>query len=420
MAAGHEQGFWNNGQRVQELDTEEDSDTQGVGLITATGAPFSSDPLRFTGIDLGAGMARRRQNYAREFSEDEDSSDASDQDTELDEEGQALSARDNEEELVNSAMRRIQKAQASGRQDVNLSKKELSALENWRKRQAEASNERKKKKREQRFAVPLSQLGPISQKEKRIPRSSDALPPQPSNEMLNRAYWQKAQPPVGWFAYPGSSRPSTSESRRPPSRSSDREHSSSPFQYSYVQQSSPAPPPRHLSDPAGRTRSARTSVSQEEGWTPHYNPAASTHSVPASLDPFRFMTSGPSTAYHAGSVTSQRNASSSSMGSAYCDPSRPGGPSKRQSRRFTPDEEESASEDEDDDDTSDEVDAGARIGNSQAGPSTSNGREQIIVEVAREPTPEPRVTRSKKASNGASPKRKPVGGGNSRKKKGSR
>lgn len=362
-------------------------------------------------------MARRRQNYAYEQSEDGDSSDDSDQDTELDEEGQALSARDNEEALVNSAMRRIRRAQTSGKQDVKLSKKELSALESWRRREAETSSQNRKKRKEQRYAVPLSQFGPISQKENRLQRPPSAVPSQPSNEMLNRAYGQRAQPPVGWFAHPSSTRPSTSESRRPPSRSSDREPSSSPFQYSYVQQSSPVPTPRHLSDPAGRTRSARTSVSQEDGWTPQYNPSASTHSVPASLDPFRFMTSGPPTAYHAGSIASQRNASASSIGS-YHDPSRTGGPSQRQSRRFTPEEEESASEDEDDDDTSDEVDAGARIGSSQGGPNIQTGREQIIVEVAREPTPEPRVTRSKKASSGTSPKRKPVGGGNNRKKKG--
>lgn len=406
---------------MQELDTEEDSDTQGVGLVSAMGAPFSSDPLRFTGIDLGAGIARRRHEYAYGESEDDDTSDDSDQDTELDEEGRALSVRDNEEALVNSAMRRIRRAQASGKQDVKLSKKELSALETWKKRQTEASSEKKKKKREQRYAVPLAQLGPISQQETLLPRLG-AIPPQPSNEMLNRAYVQKAQPPVGWFAHPPSSRPSTSEPRRPPSRSSDREHSSSPFQYNYVQQSTPILNTRHISDPAGRTRSARTSVSQEDGWATYYNPSASasTQSVPASLDPFRFMTSGPPTAYHAGSITSQRNASTSSMGSAYYDPSRPGGPSQRRSRRFTPDEEESVSEDDDDDDTSDEVDAGARIGSSQGGPSTGNGREQIIVEVAREATPEPRMTRSKKASSGASPKRKPVGSGNNRKKKGSR
>lgn len=366
---------------------------------------------------------RRRQEYTYERSEDGGSSDDSDQDTELDEQGQALAVRDNEDALVDSAMRRIRRAQASGKQDVKLSKKELSALESWRKRQAEASGEKKKKKREQRYAVPLSQLGPISPKEN-WPSRPAAIPPQPSNEMLNRAYGQRLQPPVGWFVHPSSSRPSTSESRRPPSsRSSDREHSSSPFQYNYVQPSSPIPNPRHTSDPAGRTRSARTSVSQEDGWAAHYNPSASasTSSVPASLDPFRFMTSGLPTAYHAGSITSQRNVSTSSMSSAHYDDSRPGGPSQRRSRRFTPDEESVSEYDDDDDDTSDEVDAGARIGSSHAGPSAGNDREQIVVEVAREPTPEPRMTRSKKAStSGASPKRKPVGSGNSHKKKGGR
>lgn len=368
------------------------------------------------------GATHPRRNYAYGHSEDEDSTDHSDQDTELDEEGQALASLEEEEELVDSAMRRIRRAQASGKQDVKLSKRELSALENQRKRLAEASNEKKKKKkREQRYAVPLSQFGPISHKETQMPRPSSFLPAQHSTETLNRAYAQNAQPPVGWFAHPSSSRPDTSDSRRPPSsRSSDREHSSSPFQYSYVQQPGPPSNARHLSDPISHPRSTRASVPHEDAWMPQYNPSASTRSVPASLDPFRYMTAGTQSPYPPGSAP-HCNFSSSSRGSGYYEPPRAGGSSRRQSRHITPDDEESTSgeDDNDEDDTSDEVNSGAHIGNSQARPNR-NGREQIIVEVAREPTPEPRVTRSKKTSTTASPKRKPTSGGTSRKKKGSK
>lgn len=427
MAAGYEQGSWGNGSRrvVEELDSDEDSDTQGAGLISATGTRFSSDPLRFTGVDLGDGMARPRRKHAYEHSDDGHSSDDSGQDTEIDDEGlPQLSSRDNEDELVDSAMRRIRRAQASGKQDVKLSKKELAALEIRRKR-IQAQDENKKKKREQRYAVPLSQLAPISQKENRSPRIPGAMP---STETLDR---QRVQPPVGWFAHPSSSRPGTSESRRATGRQSDREGSTSPFQYNYVQHPGPVPNPRHISDPAVRPRStgSRGPVSYEDARMSQYNPSAS---VPSVLDPFRYMTAGPHAPYHGGSSTSLRNVSGVSTRDGYYEPSTRGGASasRRKSRHFTPDEEdedeESSSEEESsdsEDETSDEVDAGAHIGNSTA-EASANDREQIVVEVDPEPTPERRQTRSKKvaaaSSSTSSPKRKPVGSGTSRKKKGGR
>lgn len=407
---------------VEELHTDEDSDTQGAGLITARETRFSSDPLHFTGIDMGDNVAgpRRRHAYAQS---EEDSSDSG-QDTELDEEGYAQLARAEEEALVDSAMRRIRRAQASGKKEVKLSRKELAALEKHRKRQLEGE---RKKKREPRYAVPLSQLAPSSQKENKTARLPGAMP---STETLSR---QTAQPPVGWFPHPSSSRPSTSDSRRPTSsRTSDREGSTSPFQYNYVRPAGPVSNSRHSSDPAARPRSgsARGNPPYPDARISQYNPSSSASSVPATLDPFRYMTSGPQAPYHAGSATSLRTVSGSSMGAGYYEPSTRGGSSaaRRQSRHFTPDDEESSSEDDDDDDeTSDEADAGVRIGGSSAGPNL-NGREQIVVEVEREPTPEPMVTRSKKAtaSAQASPrsspkpasKRRNTGGG--RRKKGSK
>lgn len=403
---------------VEELDTDEDSDTQGAGLISTRGTRFSSDPLRFTGVDLGDNLPRPRRKHTHEKS-GEDSSD-SEQDTELDEAADALYAREEEEDLVDSALRRVRRAQASGKKDVKLSRKELAALEMHRKRQMEAEG---KKKKEQRYAVPLSQLAPTSVKETRIPRISGALS---STESLQR---QAVQPPVGWFAHPSSSRPGSSDSRRPTNNQiSDREGSTSPFQYNYVRPAVSVSSSRHLSDPAVQPRSGSTrgNLPYPDARVSQYHPSSSVPSVPSTLDPFRYMTSGPDSPYHAGSAASHRNSSGYSTGAGYYEPSTRGGASapRRQSRHFTPEGEESSSEEEqDEDETDDEMYVGARVG----GLSTAE-REEMIVKVDRKQTPEPRVTRSKKATSSAqsspraSPrpptKRRNTGG--SRKKKGSK
>lgn len=372
---------------------------------------------------MGGNTARLRRPHAYTQSEEEDSSDSG-EDTELDEEGHAQFAREEEEALVDSAMRRIRRAQASGKKEVKLSRKELAALEKHRKRQSEGA---RKKKKEPRYAVPLSQLAPTSHKETKMARLPGAMP---STEALQR---QTAPPPVGGFPHASSSRSGTSDSRRPTSsRTSDREGSTSPFQYNYVRPAAPVSNSRHSSDPAVRPRSASTrgNPPYPDGRMSQYNPSSSASSVPASLDPFRYMTSGAQAPYHAGSVASFRTVSGSSMGPSPYEPSTRGGARepRRQSRHFTPDDEESSSEDsEDEDETSDEVDAGARIRGSSAGPNP-NAREEIVVEVERGPTPEPRVTRSKKATPSAqasprsspkpTPKRKSTGG--VRRKKGSK
>lgn len=414
---------WDNGsgrRLVEELDSDDDSDTQGANLLSTR---FSSDPLRFTGIDMGGSVARRR-NHAYEHSEHGSSSGDSDDDTELDEKGTPRISRDEEDDLVDSAMRRIRKAQASGKKDVRLSRKELAALEIWRKR-TQADGESRKRKRKQRISVPLAQVAPTSQNENRLPQASGAFP---STDVLDR---QNGQPPVGWFAHPSSSRPESSESRRRHSKVSapDRAGSTSPFQYHYVQQPGPVSNLRHTSDPTVPLRSSRGTGPHEDPVLSQYNPSASMPSVPLSLDPFRYMTSGAPTPHHSGSASSLRNVSGSSAGQDHFEPSYRGGASaaRRQSRHFTPDDDDddsSSEEDDSGDDTSDEIYEGARIGNSPAGPSTV-GPEQIVVEVEREPTPERRVTRSKKVASRApspkaSPKRKAGGGGTSRRKRGSK
>lgn len=371
---------------------------------------------------MGDSMVRsRRRAYEQSDDDDDDDTSDSDHDSELDAGSETqLALQEKENALVETALRRIRRAQAKGKQEVKLNKKELAALEQRRKRMQAEANGSKKKKKEQRYAVPLSQLGPISQKENRaLVAPDDTLPPHPSPGTFERTQESRLQPPVGWFAHPSSSRPGTAdsrESRRSSGRASDRELSSSPFQYSYVQPPGSPSNPRHASDPSLRHRSSRGPLPHEESWMPQYGASASTSSIPSAHDPFRYMTSGPQAPYHAGSTAGPRNPSGPSP---YLDPLRAGNAARRQSRQISPDDTESEDSD-DESDTSDEVGAGVRIGSSNVGPSGS--RDQIIVEEEREPTPPPRpVTRSKKASSAqSSPKRKPVGGGNGRKKKGSK
>lgn len=416
MAASYGQNPWVQ-RVVEELDSGDDMDTQGVGLASASGR-FASDPLRFTGIDMGEGTVSARRKYAHDYSEDDRSSD-SDRDSELGYEDQAL--RKEEDALVESAMRRVRRAQAKGKQDVKLNKKELAALESQRKRmEAKASGEKKKKKKkEQRYAVPLSQLGPISHKENRVSKvPDDALPRHPSPEVLAKTQGGKAQPPVGWFAHPSTSRPSTADSRKSLGQTSDRDSSSSPFQYSYVQPSRSPPNPRHLSDPSMRPYSSRGSQPHEEARMVQYGASASVPSVPATLDPFRFQTPGLQAPYQPGSAAALRNAP---VSSTYPESSHAGGSSRRQSRQISPDATESEDDDDDDDSFSDGVGTGVHMGSSYAGQPDS--RDQILVELDREPTPPTRpITRSsrKTSSRATSPKRKSVGSGHSRRKKGSK
>lgn len=425
MSGEYKQDLWGNGGRrvVEEVESEEDSDTQGAGLISTAGKRFSSDPLRFTGIDMGEVVAHPRRRHAYEHSEDEDSQDDSEGDTELDEEGlPQLSSLDNEDELVDSAMRRIRRAQANGKHDVKLSKKELAALEN-RRRRSQAAESKKKKKKEPRYAVPLSQLTPVSQKENRLPQAPSSMP---SGEILER---HRGQPPVGWFAPPSASRPVPVEPRRRSSMHADherREGSTSPFQYSYVQHPGSVPSPRHTSDPASRARSSRGPGPYEDPRLAQSTSSSSIHSIPTSLDPFRYMTSGPYAPYHASSGPQSRDVSGSSYRHSLYEPSTrsDASASRRRSRHFTPDEE-SSSEDDDstEEETSDEVGEGAQVRRPNVAAPVANEPEQIVVEVEREPTPERRVTRSKKksaSSNTSSPKRKSVPSSSSRRKKGSK
>ncbi|KAI1476939.1 PRA1 family protein-domain-containing protein [Daldinia eschscholtzii] len=265
-----EDNIWSTGRRVvEELGSENEVDTQGTDLVTTSGnRRFASDPLRFTGIDLSSG-SQPRNGYAYQHSDDEndstedDSEVASEEEEDEDDENSAL-RRELDEALVQSALSRIRRAQAKGKADVKLNKEELAALERRRKRlQAEkeaakrrGGSDRKRKEKEQRYAIPLSQFDD----------------PQSGSEENQLA------PPMGRFPPPNSSHsrprsgtPSSSSTRRPQSVVRD----SPPFDYQYVH----APPnQRHTSDPTAKPSSSRTSLTETR-------------------DPFQYQTAGPRALY---------------------------------------------------------------------------------------------------------------------------
>jgi PRA1 family protein 1 len=135
--------LWQAQARVEELDSDDDTDTQGVGL-NFDKKRFSSDPLQFTGIDLTpATRARRPYNY----DDSADSSEESESDIEV--EGMnalQIALRDKEEALVQSALARIRRAQEKGKREVKLNQDELDALEKRRKRMQAAATATKERK----------------------------------------------------------------------------------------------------------------------------------------------------------------------------------------------------------------------------------------------------------------------------------
>ncbi|KAI2473690.1 PRA1 family protein-domain-containing protein [Annulohypoxylon bovei var. microspora] len=285
-----EDDIWGTGRRVvEELLDSEGTDTQGA---ENGGRRFASDPLRFTGIDLG-GSGQARNGYAYQHSDEEDDDDdnsteegtqatSEEEEEDTDDENQ-VARRELEEALVQSALSRIRKAQSKGRQDVKLNKEELAALERRRKRlqaEAEAAKRRnggdrkQRKEKEQRYAIPLTQFDPPSP-----PRRGG---PSGSNESLARKALpstEQAGPPMGRFHPPNASRSrprsgtsSTSSTQRPQSRIRD----SPPFDYQYVN----APPnQRHASDPSGRPPSSSSNQ-----------------------NPFQYQTAGPRAPYADGAA----------------------------------------------------------------------------------------------------------------------
>ncbi|KAK1517913.1 prenylated Rab acceptor 1 [Colletotrichum costaricense] len=406
-----QQGSWEDGTRVvEELEETEldNSDTQGVGLVSR-GKRFASDPLRFTGTDVGDRTTALRRGYDYQHSDDdeddseddsEDSEESSSEDDEEEEEEidwDQLSPRERDEALAHRALARIRRAQERGKLEVNLSKEEMAALERRRKRiEKEARKQERKQRREkeQRFAIPLSQFQPTSSR-RRSPTLAleDDLPRHPSPGTFANVQDGGAMPPMGYFPPPNASRTrprsATSASQRPTSRIMG-ERGSSPFNYAYVQ----GPPGQRLP-------------------SDNMSPASSTSSLPKSrngVDPFQFQTEGPASA-------ARRNVSGSTDGrrTSVAPPTGRGG---RAPRGPPPEESssEESSEASSEESTSDGIGNGAQIVEPpqrppSSGPTTRRGRkEAVAVEEAAAREPAREVSRGKKSANPSPSKRKPTGG----------
>lgn len=115
------------------------------------------------------GSGRSRNKYAYQPSDDGNDSSEIDSQATTDSDTEDEARAEMENALVQSALTRIRKAKARGKQDVKLNKGELAALERRRKRlQSEAESAARKKgksrkrqkEKEQRVAVPLSHFDP--------------------------------------------------------------------------------------------------------------------------------------------------------------------------------------------------------------------------------------------------------------------
>jgi len=288
-----EQDLWQQEQsRVEELDSD-DTDTQGVGL-NFDKKRFASDPLHFTGIDMSSTASRARRSYSYD-----DSENSSDSDSELSEfdgtNALQVALRDKEEALVQSALARIRRAQAKGKQEVKLNQDELDALEKRRKRMQAAailkekkgsgSGSDKDKRRSQRQLVPIASLEPKSRKKG---KSRAGTPPPPAL-MIAGADGSASYTPLGH--YPPQAGASRNSPARPRSSTTSQQMRGNPTppQYSAYQQG----PNRHFSDGARPNSSSSTSsrrpLPDEEGWIPSGSRRSSIASQP--IDPFEYQTS---------------------------------------------------------------------------------------------------------------------------------
>ncbi|KAI1775563.1 PRA1-domain-containing protein [Hypoxylon cercidicola] len=342
---------------------------------------------RLNGQDLiiGTFHATSSQMYTDEGDSTEDDSQVtSEEDT--DDENQAA-RRELDEALVQSALARIRKAQAKGKQDVKLNKQELAALERRRKRleaEAEAKrrgdgDRRQRKEKEQRYAVPLSHFdGP--------PRN--ALPPS-----VDQAQ-QLPGPPMGRFPPPNATRArprSGTSSTNSTYRAQSQARDSSPFDYQYVH----APPnQRQISDPTARPSSSRLSLPREDEWRP------SSSSSREYRDPFQYQTAGPQAPYINSVAAARLNATGSS--DPVLSTSRKAIPAAVRSSSRRPRSRHDRNEQElEDDTTSDEGAAGAKI-------ARDSSREEIVVDAS--PSPESERPKAKKTSSSHTPTKRKSGG----------
>ena len=305
---------------MEELDSD-DTDTQGVGLNYEK-KRFASDPLHFTGVDMGSSRARR--SYA--FGDSEDSTEDSAMSEVEGTDALQIALRDKEEALVQSALARIRRAQEKGKREVKLNQDELNALENRRKRMQAAAtakarkeggssggSDRERRRRSDRISIPITAATeaisrpssrPSSRRDKTRSRRSEEAPhpPAASNPpgMLVAGPDGLAYAPLGTYASNNSLSNSQPPSRNSPSRprsatSQQLRGQPPPIPYFSHQQASNS---RHFSEgmrPASSSSNgSRRPLPDEADWQPtnsRRSSVASSHSQGFMVDPFDYQIS---------------------------------------------------------------------------------------------------------------------------------
>ncbi|KAH8657525.1 hypothetical protein BGZ60DRAFT_132822 [Tricladium varicosporioides] len=294
--------MWAEQDRVEELDSDDDSDTQGVGL-KFKGNQFTSDSLQFTGGDL-APTTRARRSYAFD---DEDSSDDS---AASEESAMQIALRDKEEALVQSALARIRRAQEKGKREVKLNQDELDALEKRRRRMQAAattknrersgsSGSEKQRRMERNItipigppAAPIESIGRKKGKSKRKEKEETPPPATGAPGMLIAGPDGLMYAPIGYGPINSTgNRDSPNRSpNRPRSQSTQVLGSQAPAQFTYQGGQSS----RHFSDGMRPTSSSSNRSNRplpdEAEWIPS-NSRRSSVSSQHSLNPFDYQTS---------------------------------------------------------------------------------------------------------------------------------
>ncbi|ODA82906.1 hypothetical protein RJ55_01415 [Drechmeria coniospora] len=261
---------------------------------------ISSDSLQFTGVDLGEqnGGAAPWGGYG-ESDDDEgeviDSASISEYEYDVGgvygDDADTPAVHDMEEALVRSALQRIGRARAKGRDEVKLNKEELAALDRRRQRiqeeeerqrrnSAMAGDARKKGRKEHRIAVPLSQVAPISRKERLSTASI-----RPRRESFPEGPEMQAYPRMGYFPPPSSSR-TRPRSGTTSSTPHSRPHEDRAFSPNGRDEETHAwPSKRHVSESGPRRHASRASNRDD------YSSSRS------QVDPFQYLTGASPASY---------------------------------------------------------------------------------------------------------------------------
>ncbi|KAI0100360.1 hypothetical protein GGR51DRAFT_354157 [Nemania sp. FL0031] len=223
------------------------------------------------------GGGRSRNKYAYQPSDDDNDLTESDSQATTDNETEDDARAEMENALVQSALARIRKARARGKQDVKLNKGEVAALERRRKRlEAEDAARRRdtdrkrRKEKEQRIAVPLSHFDSHVSSRGGPSTTDDALQRHPLSSTIGHGQGQSG-PPVGYFS--------------PPNASQARPRSSTPSSHHSSSQHTP------------KQSSSLKNLAHEEDQHSHSPPS------PPMLDPFQYQTGGPYAPYSADATT---------------------------------------------------------------------------------------------------------------------